>query len=96
MPQLPFDWRLRRDARACARIRVATRMTHDQLVRQVVQGGGNMPAYGKNLNPAEVTALVSFLETLHPANQPPARDSARQISAETEHFATGTPTGEKK
>ncbi len=58
--------------------RVATRMTHDQLVRQVIQGGGNMPAYGKNLNPAEVTALVSFLETLHPANQPPARDAAKQ------------------
>jgi ubiquinol-cytochrome c reductase cytochrome b subunit len=58
--------------------RVATRMTHDQLVRQVIQGGGNMPAYGKNLNPAEVTALVSFLETLHPANQPAARDAAAQ------------------
>src|SRR5215831_13665867 len=39
---------------------VATRMTRDQLVRQAIQGGGNMPAYGKNLNPAEVTALVSF------------------------------------
>ncbi len=75
---------------------VAVRKTHAQLVRQVVQGGGNMPAYGKNLNPAEVDALVSFLDTLHPANQPGARDSARQISAETEHFATGTPTGEKK
>ena len=58
--------------------RVAVRMTHDQLVRQVIQGGGNMPAYGKNLNPAEVTALVSFLETLHPPNQLPARDAATQ------------------
>ena len=58
--------------------RVATRMTHDQLVRQVIQGGGNMPAYGKNLNPAEVTALVSFLETLRPTNQLPARDAAAQ------------------
>jgi len=57
--------------------RVATRMTHDQLVRQVIQGGGNMPAYAKNLNPAEVTALVSFLETLHPPNQPKARDAAQ-------------------
>ena len=38
-----------------------------------------MPAYGKNLNPAEVTALVSFLETLHPANQPAARDAAQAI-----------------
>ena len=31
------------------------RADHDQLVRQVIQGGGNMPAYGKNLSPAEVT-----------------------------------------
>jgi len=59
--------------------RVATRMTHDQLVRQVIQGGGNMPAYGKNLSPAEVTALVSFLETLHPSNQLPARDAAQTV-----------------
>src|SRR6516164_5980688 len=60
--------------------RIATRMTHDQLVRQVIQGGGNMPAYGKNLNPAEVTALVSFLETLHPPNQPKARDAAQTVT----------------
>jgi ubiquinol-cytochrome c reductase cytochrome b subunit len=57
---------------------VATRLTYDQLVRQVLQGGGNMPAYGKNLSPAEVTALVSFLETLHPAGQLPARDPSQQ------------------
>ena len=30
---------------------VATRLTRDQLIRQVLQGGGNMPAYGKNLTP---------------------------------------------
>jgi len=52
---------------------VAARLTRDQLIRQVLQGGGNMPAYGKNLTPAEVNALVAFLETLRPANQPPAR-----------------------
>ncbi len=53
---------------------VATRLTYDQLVRQVLQGGGNMPAYGKNLSPAETTALVAFLETMHPYGQPPARN----------------------
>ena len=57
--------------------RVALQLTHDQLIRQVIQGGGNMPAYGKNLNPAETTALVAFLETLRPENQPPARDASR-------------------
>lgn len=43
---------------------VPARLTRDQLIRQVIQGGGNMPAYGKNLSPDEVTALVAFLETL--------------------------------
>ena len=59
---------------------VAVRLTQDQLIRQVIQGGGNMPAYGKNLSPAETTALVAFLETLHPAGQAPARDAARAIA----------------
>jgi ubiquinol-cytochrome c reductase cytochrome b subunit len=45
----------------------------------VIQGGGNMPAYGKNLSPAETTALVAFLETLHPAGQAPAHDAARDL-----------------
>jgi len=55
---------------------VATRLTRDQLIRQVLQGGGNMPAYGKNLSPAEVNALVAFLETMRPAGQMPARPPA--------------------
>jgi len=58
---------------------VAVRLTQDQLIRQVIQGGGNMPAYGKNLSPAEATALVAFLTTLHPAGQAPARDAARDF-----------------
>jgi len=58
---------------------VAVRLTQDQLIRQVIQGGGNMPAYGKNLSPAETTALVAFLGTLHPAGQAPARDASRDI-----------------
>src|SRR5262249_23196693 len=56
---------------------VATRLTHDQLVRQVIQGGNNMPAYGKNLTPPEGTALVGFMQTLRSANEPVARDAAR-------------------
>ena len=54
---------------------VATRLTRDQLIRQVLQGGGNMPAYGKNLTPAEVTALVAFMQTLRPEFVLPARTS---------------------
>src|SRR6266852_3002793 len=60
---------------------VAVRLTQDQLIRQVVQGGGNMPAYGKNLSPAETTALVAFLETLHPKGQAQARDASRAAVA---------------
>jgi len=56
---------------------VAVRLTEDQLTRQVIQGDGNMPAYGKNLTPAEATALVAFLETLHPRDELPARDASR-------------------
>jgi ubiquinol-cytochrome c reductase cytochrome b subunit len=66
---------------------VAVRLTQDQLIRQVIQGGGNMPAYGKNLSPAETTALVAFLQTLHPPNQAPARDASRALAPET----AGTP-----
>ena len=54
---------------------VATRLTGDQLTRQVIQGGGNMPAYGKNLSPSEVAALVAFMKTLRRSNEPPAQDS---------------------
>lgn len=63
--------------------RVALRLTEDQLIRQVIQGGGNMPAYGKNLSPAETTALVAFLKTLHPAGQAPARDASRAVVLDT-------------
>jgi ubiquinol-cytochrome c reductase cytochrome b subunit len=60
---------------------VAVTLTPDQFVRQVLQGGGNMPAYGKNLTPAETTALVAFLETLHPSGQSPAREAAHAEGA---------------
>jgi ubiquinol-cytochrome c reductase cytochrome b subunit len=56
---------------------VAVRLTQDQLIRQVLQGRGNMPAYGNSLSPAETTALVAFLQTLHPAGQAPAQDASR-------------------
>ena len=60
--------------------RVAVRLNEDQLIRQVIQGGGNMPAYGKNLSPAETTALVAFLKTLRPPGQTPAQDASRTVA----------------
>jgi ubiquinol-cytochrome c reductase cytochrome b subunit len=59
--------------------RVATRLTEDQMIRQVLQGGGNMPAYGSALSPAETTALVRFLVTLRPHYLPAATDASRQV-----------------
>ena len=56
---------------------VATRMTEDQIIRQVLQGGGNMPAYGNALNPSETEALVRFLSTLTSQNEPSAIDASR-------------------
>ena len=63
---------------------VGTTLTYEQLVRQVIQGGGNMPAFGKNLTPAETTALVSFLHTLRPADRPPAQNAARAVVKQQE------------
>jgi ubiquinol-cytochrome c reductase cytochrome b subunit len=51
---------------------VATRLTAYEMVRQIAQGLGLMPAYGKQVSPPEVDALVAFLRTLHPKNETPA------------------------
>jgi ubiquinol-cytochrome c reductase cytochrome b subunit len=40
---------------------VGNRLTPDQLTWRILTGGRNMPAYGQNLKPDDVTALVSFL-----------------------------------
>jgi ubiquinol-cytochrome c reductase cytochrome b subunit len=72
---------------------VALVQTQDQMIRQVIQGGGNMPAYGKNLSPPEVTALVAFLRTLHRSGQAPAHDASREVVNEgaLPHPSSGQP-----
>ena len=70
---------------------VATTMTYDQLIRQVLQGGGNMPAYGKNLSPAEVDAVVAYLETLHKPGQKPAVDEANQWTGQAAKASPAPP-----
>jgi len=64
---------------------IAARMTEDQIIRQVLQGGGNMPAYGNALSPSETTALVDFLTTLRGNDLSPAIDASRRmvLSSET-------------
>jgi len=59
---------------------IAVRMTEDQITRQVLQGGGNMPSYGNALNPAETTALVHFLLTLRGQDLTPAVDASRGLA----------------
>jgi ubiquinol-cytochrome c reductase cytochrome b subunit len=55
---------------------IGTIQTEPQLVRQILQGGGNMPAYGKNLSPEQIRALTAYLVSLRPPNTAPAQDSA--------------------
>jgi ubiquinol-cytochrome c reductase cytochrome b subunit len=62
---------------------VGTRLTRDQLIDQVsngTPGGGNMPAYGKQISAAEMTALAEFLENL----RPPGALAARPGSARSD------------
>ena len=59
---------------------IATRMTEDQITRQVLQGGGNMPSYGNALDPAETTALVRFLLTLRGPDLTPAVDASQRLT----------------
>lgn len=63
---------------------IAARMTEDQIIRQVLQGGGNMPAYGNALNPSQTKALVSFLVTLRGDDLPPAVDASRRLATKGE------------
>ena len=60
---------------------VATRLSHDQIVRQVQQGGGNMPAYGRSLSAAETQAVAAFLSTMHPPNERGAFIPGAEIDA---------------
>jgi ubiquinol-cytochrome c reductase cytochrome b subunit len=61
---------------------VADRLANGELIRQVLQGGGNMPAYGKQLSPAEVESLVAFLETLHAKNEPAVAASGAEPASD--------------
>jgi ubiquinol-cytochrome c reductase cytochrome b subunit len=58
---------------------VGTRLTPGELIDQVsngTPGGGNMPAYGKQIGPAEMSALVDFLTSLRAPGRPKAREAS--------------------
>ena len=39
-----------------------------------------MPAYGKRLTPAEVDALVAFMQTLRPAKEPGVKPADKSLN----------------
>src|SRR5690606_39997 len=54
---------------------VGMQLTRDQLIDQIsngTPGGGIMPAYGKQISPAEMNVLVDFLVSLRPEGVPVA------------------------
>lgn len=70
---------------------VGMRLTRDQLIDQIsngTPGGGNMPAYGQQIDPAQMATLVAFLTHLRPSGHPAARDPARDPVDEKPPLAT--------
>jgi ubiquinol-cytochrome c reductase cytochrome b subunit len=74
---------------------IGARMPRNQLIDQVSNGtpggvggpgGGNMPAFGKQMTPAEMDCLVAFLVSLRPEGQRPA--GAKQASLAADSSAT--------
>jgi ubiquinol-cytochrome c reductase cytochrome b subunit len=62
---------------------VGTRLTQGQLIDQVsngTPGGGNMPAYGKQISSAEMTVLAEFLVSLRQKDSPPPREASAQAA----------------
>jgi ubiquinol-cytochrome c reductase cytochrome b subunit len=41
---------------------VGGRLSRDQLIWRILNGGNNMPAYGNTLTPGQLQQLVDFLE----------------------------------
>jgi ubiquinol-cytochrome c reductase cytochrome b subunit len=54
---------------------VGDKLTRDNIIIRIVNGGDNMPAFGSSLKPQEIDALVAFLESrkrpIRPQDQPP-------------------------
>jgi ubiquinol-cytochrome c reductase cytochrome b subunit len=67
---------------------IAEKLTRDNLVIRIVNGGTNMPAFGSSLKPGELDDLVAFLETrkreLPPQHQPNASTSSSSLNSTRE------------
>ncbi len=56
---------------------VADRLSQDDLIIRIVNGGNNMPAFGNMLQPDQLSALVAFLETRHQPKPKPEQVTQR-------------------
>jgi ubiquinol-cytochrome c reductase cytochrome b subunit len=56
---------------------VSDRLTENDLIIRIVNGGNNMPAYGNILRPDEIDAIVAFLQT----RRRPAPKNAGEVAA---------------
>lgn len=57
---------------------IGARLTRERLIDQIsngTPGGGDMPAYGKQMGPQEMTAVVEFLVGLRPPERAPASEA---------------------
>jgi len=54
---------------------IGDKLTRDNIIIRIVNGGGNMPAFGSSLKPPEIDALVAFLQSrkrpIRPQDQSP-------------------------
>ena len=56
LPELPSDRRRGRPARARPYSRIGDKLSRVDLIVRIVNGGTNMPAYGRNITPIELEA----------------------------------------
>ncbi len=67
---------------------IADRLTHDQMVIRIMNGGYNMPAFGSILTPVELEEIVAFLETRTQGGAKPLpRDSGAPPQPDTQKTA---------
>src|SRR5207302_11115920 len=60
---------------------IADKLTRDNMVIRIVNGGTNMPAFGSSLKPPELDALVAFLESRKRPIRP--QDQAKETTSST-------------
>jgi ubiquinol-cytochrome c reductase cytochrome b subunit len=57
---------------------IGDQLTRDNIIIRIVNGGGNMPAFGSSLKPNEVDALVASLQSRKRPIRPQDQSSSAQ------------------